>query len=760
MNRLIFLLVFISTSILSWSSTETIHISYSLDDFSFSSDKNGRLHISTSKSGCYPETNEPGLPVFAYEMAMQGKYFYTSSNVRFEKKLVKSNVIVAQSPIPVPTNGSVIFNQKDEITYTQDVFPKINFVYTSGSSWMDLSVFRFLVCPFIYDAKERNLYFIPSFDVDIVVATDDNSSRRITSVNSPYIFRKRYDKQFGIVQNPLKSQTTKIDEISEIDYVIITADSLKEAFEPLLEWKKTKGLRSRIVTIEYIMDNYPGLKSTVKVKNCLRELYFNNGLKYALLGGDDSIVPVQNCYCDGGSVISNNIPTDLFYACFDGDFEWDANRNDTIGEPADSISLDQYISVTRVPIRTKNHVSAFISKLLDYEKNPKWNNNILTGGNLLFHYIKPTFQSDAEGKGDNLYKNYIQPYWTGRRTKFYDTMTDFSEGEEYEFTAAHLSEQMSQGYDFIELMTHGSQTTWQMEFEEPYDSTNGAEQINNKSSIITTTACLTNAFNRIAASEDDEACLSESLIRNPSSGVIAYLGCSKEGMDHPGEHTNGTAFLGPSSLYEAIFYQYLFSNDVSDKNFGTIVAFAKTAMIPVCLDSRSNGMRWIQFGLNPIGDPEMPVFIEQPKLFNNLRFEQIDNEITINTGVKDCRICIKGLPEMTNSLYKVFDYTDNLTLENCSDLYSICITKQGYIPALYYISHDAEKNIWHIQNERLVGSNSFTFDNVNIGSNVSNVIPGGCVEINAGSTIITAKSAVIKPGVTIKKGVEFKIKNK
>lgn len=65
------------------------------------------------------------------------------------------------------------------------------------------------------------------------------------------------------------------------------------SFEPLLKWKRMKGLYSKIITMEDIESDYEGDGIQLKLKNCLYKLYRNNGLQYVLLGGDDTVVPVR-----------------------------------------------------------------------------------------------------------------------------------------------------------------------------------------------------------------------------------------------------------------------------------------------------------------------------------------------------------------------------------------------------------------------------------------------------------------------------------
>lgn len=763
MKKFIFILfVVFSTNLWASNTVKTVNVPYSLDDFSFTYDTDGYLKISTSSLCSYSEKNEPGLPLLPYEITLDGQYSYVSSNVKYEKKLIKSNVVVRQSPLPVATDGSMSVPMSNAITYPETVFPDTNFMYSMQSRWSDLSIFRFLVCPFIYDAKEKNLYFIESFDVEVTASmySGQTNTRRLRK--SPSIMRSKKGLSERKAESGIIKSADNNGASADIEYVIITADSLKQSFEPLMNWKRTKGLKSKIITIEEIYSSYPGSRNSVKLKNCLYDLYANRGLVYVLLGGDDKIIPVQGCYCrvkkDSTSYyVDYNIPSDIFYSCYDGDFEWDGNGNGIYGEVDDNINFTQYVYVTRVPIRKNIDIVSFVSKLLKYEQSPDWSNKMLMCGTKLWRNIKNSTQSDAEAKGDNLYTNYIKPYWNGKRYRFYDTLTDFSGGKEYDLTNVNLSNQLSNGYDIVDMMTHGGQTTWSMEKGLSYSSSDGSTQTNIRSSIITTMACNTNAFDTSSYPGSSDPCLSESLIRNPSSGVIAYLGCSRYGWGYGGDDNNGgTSQMGPSLKYESYFYRFLLSKSYSDLNYGVLVSAAKNSYI--ASSNRYDSYRWLQLGLNPIGDPEMPIFIEQPQAFKNVKFDHKANELIIKTGVEGCKICIMSASDNGNTYHKVYDAVDNITIEQFPSSYSVCITKQGYIPLVYNISHESNK--WIIQNQKMIGLAAYSLDNMEFGSNVTQNLPNGNVEVNSGTTEITAKSVILRPGFSVKKGAEFKIKNK
>lgn len=750
-NILLFLLVSLTMS--AALKTEKVSISFSEDDFLLSYDEKGCLVIAPVKPATLPTSNEPCLPLFSTDIAVSGNSPYISSYSKFTKRLIRSDVRVAQSPFPVPTNCVLDAPVTYSAPYALTVYPASNCNYVASSEWGDVTVLHFQSCPFVYDAQEKNLYFIDSIELDITLG-DNQSDSIMRQVGAGRYVRtdpgvlKSFVKNANAVDSLLAMRPAANDVEEKIDYVIITRRSLVSSFEPLLKWKRMKGLYSRIITMEDIESDYEGDGIQLKLKNCLYKLYRNNGLQYVLLGGDDTIVPVRGCYGEvearNGIVKDRTIPTDLYYACFGKDFEWDANGNGIYGETDDDISLSPSIYVTRVPVRQSEDVTAFVDKLLRYEQGLHWNNNILMCGNCLSKNLSTPKPNDAEITGDELYSKYIKPYWDGKRVRFYDTATDFPEGADYNLNKDNLKYQMSLGYSFMDMMTHGLQTRWFVENGWSYYIDEGMSQNNCGSTIITTTACSTNAFDTSDEGGSLDPCLSESLIRNPSSGIVAYLGCSRENWFNP-----LSCNLGADFKYESSFYEKLFSNNSGFKNYGRIVAMAKEKQIG---DSSKNGTeRWVQFGLNPIGDPEMPIYISAPKHFDRIESMYSSGPVTIDVNHYEYNMCAMSADDDGASYYKVDYCGHEIPLTDLPVNSIISITSQGYIPDIY--------RVCLIQGETISDNKVYDCDIVKIADMLTSQKFFGPVVIKSGTTTINASDVIID-SITVEQGAELVINNK
>ena len=335
---------------------------------------------------------------------------------------------------------------------------------------------------------------------------------------------------------------------------------------------------------------------------------------------------------------------------------WDDNNNGIYGEIGDSINLIPDVFVTRLPSCCYSDANTMVNRILSYEKNPMghcWNDTILMSGKRMggYYYINGTYISDTQYKSDSLYTTYIEPYWNGGKKSFYDTYTDFEGEANYDFNANNLQEQLSKGYRFVHVETHGMPTYWGT--ESTAYTTNYAETLqNNGSTFLLTSACHTNAFDNI------EPCLSEVFLRNKDSGIIAYAGSSRYSWFCPGQ-----GYQGPSNKLNGEMLKILFSKN--QHNYGKIVAAAKNNFISNSY-TYMDMYRWLLFSVNPLGDPEMQIYDTTPLSFSDITLSYKNDTLRINTNVEHCRICLMG--EEGNEDYEIIENTDTAIFANLTGI--------------------------------------------------------------------------------------------
>lgn len=745
----IILLALMLPSIRSYAQyNKEISLKVSIEDFGFEYDNNGELVIfSNSKDIVYDEDSKlPGLPFASINVALPlGSDFM---DVKFDAKVepIKKDVTISPNPIPVSSNdyyreGNA---EKRKTVYENGIYPQENLKFTGKMNLGGYTVLSFLYSPFKYDCEAKVLSLYQDSKISVSYSIEDNNSegkiydevwlRALESIviNPEDIDYRVYNANSGV---NMTSSTNTIEN-APIDYIIITNSSLAPSFDPLVEWKNTKGVRTIVATTEDIDNNYVGSSLAVKIKKYIYDKYQSDNVKFVLLGGDDTVIPAVRCYgnVNNGRYIGN-IPTDNFYVCFDGDFEWNGNGNSVIGEVEDDFSIAPQVFISRLPIRNSAHISSYLNKLLVYEKTPNsitnWQNRILMCGNILKCNLSDNpLKSDAEVYGDLIYNNYIAPYYSGTRDLFYDTNTSFAGGASYDLTRSNLQAQLANGYSFVQMNTHGNQTGWSMESGANYTASDASALSSTSPSIITTMACTTNAFDCITdntVSLQQDPCLSEAFIRNPNSGVLGYYGCSRFGW-----FSGGMNYLGSSSKYESKFYQTLLSFNIP-KSFATVVTVSKLQYAASSYEYGS--MRWLNFGLNPVGDSEMPIYTNTPILFSNPSINRSESSILVNTGISGCRICVMSIDDMGQTYYKVVSNAQHAVFDNVGSSVniSVCITKDDYVPYLF----NSIPVVYPIGTIMYRGNNDYLSSNAF--SETLNIVPTilGCSKSNGSLNIST-----------------------
>lgn len=731
---------------------------FNLEDYSIYTDAEDSLsQIVSSKQPVFymEDTQKPSIPFMSVSIKIPSNKNYVGFTYKMVKQSYSDGIYLNTNPKIVPANNGYKDEKKYFVKYPEAIYPEENVRFEGINNYGPYKVLNFNVSPWIFNSQNHSLDFVSSITLSLELSPElkmKNNAFKKNSIKDIASFVDAFVLNNGDYNDIVSHTSPSNENLRSFDYpyLLITADSLVSSFLPLLNWKTKKGVRAKVITIEEVDSLYSGSSLQVKLKRCLFDQY-NNGLEYVLLGGDDTIVPVMGCY---GKVIGvakdKTIPTDLFYACFSGRFDWNANEDDIIGGVSDSVDFSPSIYVSRIPIRTIDDVTVFVNRQLRYEQNTNsetWNKSILMSGTKLWNYCSdnPSI-SDAQAKSENLYLQSIEPYWNGQRKRFYDTYTDFSSNSNYQFNATNLLQQLNNGYGFVDVVTHGHQTNWVTDSIGVFDVVNAYSIVSNHPTVITTMACFTNAFDDSDNGGHLDPCLSEAIIRNPNSNVVAYLGCSRQGWGY----NSCDSTLGKSLQYEASFYKYLFSNTVKNRNWARIVALAKAEQVAKCYDD--GGYRWLQMGLNPIGDPEMPIYIDTPRSFDMSSITFLNNGIVLNTGEPDCRVCIMSKSDNGTSVYNVYEDVQNVEYSGNNQDLSICITKQNFVPKVYDTSE-----IIYIQNEEITDDVIFEGSRIFVGTNVTNLKPSGNVSISNCNVIMKANEVNLCPQTTVNAGASLTI---
>ena len=165
------------------------------------------------------------------------------------------------------------------------------------------------------------------------------------------------------------------------DLLIITPCDFLSTLNPLIEHKKSLGIKTKLITLGEIYNGaiftVKGRDDPEKIKYFIKDAIERWGIKYVLLVGNSKKMPVRY-------ILSDLFISDLYYAdIYDakGNFcSWDSNNNNTFGEiNADKLDLYPDVYIGRIPCKDKDELNVVVNKIIFYEKKvygKRWLKNI------------------------------------------------------------------------------------------------------------------------------------------------------------------------------------------------------------------------------------------------------------------------------------------------------------------------------------------------------------------------------------------------
>lgn len=381
---------------------------------------------------------------------------------------------------------------------------------------------------------------------------------------------------------------------ADYEYVIVTTTALESAYTPLVEWKTRKGVPARTVTVDWINATYSGADTQARIRSFVTDACAEWGTAWVLLGGDTALVPARRAYamtCEaGGHPDEDAIACDLYYADLDG--TWNADGDAIYGETTDDVDLYPDVFVGRASVANAADAQAFVAKLLEYERTPEpgWLLDMLLAAEIL--WSDPYTDS---GIALDLIDRESIPARYDPITKLYESLGNESVASVVNSVNAGKSHFLHSGHAWYDVMGCGTGYLYLTEVDA---LANAHEQ-----PILYSIGCWPAAFDLA------QDCIAERFIRNPHGGAVAFIGNSRYGWASP-----GNPGYGYSERFMQSFYEKLFVDGI--RNAGAALAAAKAAFVP--LAQEPNVYRWHEYELNLLGDPEMPVWTNEPAVLTVL----------------------------------------------------------------------------------------------------------------------------------------------
>ena len=311
--------------------------------------------------------------------------------------------------------------------------------------------------------------------------------------------------------------TFPVEAFVSLDNLIITSEELTSAAYRLGEYKNSTGISTRVLTVEYIYENYDGVDGPERIRNCITDFHSELDVKYVTIFGDADQVPVRYVYVPDPRGRDALVPTDLYYADLNG--TWDDNGDgifaDVKNDDIDGVP-DLYIG--RIPAGVEL-ANASVEKIIGYSEglnvSDAWFNRILL------------VSGDQSGDGS------VRTLNGSRLNEHISQLVELEQVKLYhdqDLTKESLMSNLNLGYRFVNFAGHGKPGSWLLDSEESlrFECSEVGDLVNGHMlPVVTSVACSTARF-------DDGTSISERLVLEPGGGAIAYIGPTREAWTYAG----------------------------------------------------------------------------------------------------------------------------------------------------------------------------------------------------------------------------------
>lgn len=154
---------------------------------------------------------------------------------------------------------------------------------------------------------------------------------------------------------------------SSFELLIIGPEEARLVAEDYAEYKNRIGVHAQFVSVAEIEARFFGADLPERIRKSIKYYRDEYRIRYVMILGDFNLVPSRIAYISYNSnPLSNNVPTDFYYAELDSD--WDKNKNGLYGEMADSIDLVPQVMIGRIPYHTVSELANYFEKLKNYKR--------------------------------------------------------------------------------------------------------------------------------------------------------------------------------------------------------------------------------------------------------------------------------------------------------------------------------------------------------------------------------------------------------
>ncbi len=403
-------------------------------------------------------------------------------------------------------------------------------------------------------------------------------------------------------------------------YVVICPAEYQEEFQVLADWKTSKGIPTAVYTTDWVTTNYSYGDQPQNIRAFLTDC-ISEGTDYALLGGDDDVLEARQVIL---SSLQISRPSDLYFIDINdtnvGVDNWDSNNNSIWGESYDSVEWHPDIFTGRASVNSEAEAELFVNKVLYYEHVLEtWASNPCSRApvEMRIGYSTGAYEYGASdtlwGSTDaELISSMIPDTW--QEEKRYE-----SDGNN---SAALTIEMINMGMNQVLLFSHGGYWGFYTSYGDIMDTTHVSNleniSLGGSVSIWNSTACCIGSF-------DSLTCVADAWLNSPDGGGFGSF------------NTHYGYYSGISAAIVERFFQEYTVNDVY--NHGIAHSLAIDYFCPPDWYSATED---VVKGYNLFGDPELPMWTEEPIDLWVMHQPAITGNTTLSVVVTSQGVALEG----------------------------------------------------------------------------------------------------------------------
>jgi hypothetical protein len=435
-----------------------------------------------------------------------------------------------------------------------------------------------------------------------------------------------------------------------VECLIITSSALNSSLQPLAGWKTQRGVYTEVIETSYIYSNWNGVDNQEKIRNCIKDHYDNESLKWVILGGDNSVVPsrmayVPDGYGDSGSD-GSTVPADGYYGDIKGTghtpYDWDGDNDGNYGEySTDGIDLSMEVYVGRLSATSSSAMTSLVNNILNYEKNPPsggWYNRTVLAGAFSNFVESGKPQTDEAKMKEAIRTDFLDNGNFNNYTLYEGSgIVPSSFSKNATLTTTNLVNAITTGAFMVNLAGHGSNTAiyrtiWTADSNgngycdsgesssAAYYSTTSSPSNGGRKPLFYNDACNNGNF-------DQTFCLTEDILRDVGIGAVGSARVSWYAVGW----TKGSDGGWYNQGHDYRFWEQFFNGAYQP---GKALALSHSDYITdKTAHDRYCWKNLLQYNL--MGDPEIPIWSSSPSTFNVTHADPIPSPGNYQFTVKD-----------------------------------------------------------------------------------------------------------------------------